>query len=262
MSYLYIFSNPAMPGFVKIGRTGDVEQRRRELSISTNVPKSFKIEAVYNGANWEPLIRRHLHDYRTSKDEFAQRKTEFFELDPHDAKELVARYLYSKDFKSALSNLVEPTSSNIKKILDYKNDFKDRLQNMIEKFIPSTHTLGEISHNEQTIMSIISKIRSILGKTSIHCEYEKYYTHTGDFDYSINLNMSLFSQHHLIFGGLTIPLGISWHDGSVNSYMPLEREYMGDQFTDYKLIDYSDVFEPICSVIQKAEDVIISTLSN
>lgn len=48
-SKVYIMSNKAMPGLVKIGWTSknDVEQRRKELS-NTSVPYPFVVEATYD----------------------------------------------------------------------------------------------------------------------------------------------------------------------------------------------------------------------
>ena len=42
--FIYIMSNRAMPGLLKIGRTNDLERRRLELSSATGVPVPFRIE--------------------------------------------------------------------------------------------------------------------------------------------------------------------------------------------------------------------------
>jgi len=45
VGYMYILSNPAMPGLIKIGFTNrDVKERVAELSAMTGVPKPFEIE--------------------------------------------------------------------------------------------------------------------------------------------------------------------------------------------------------------------------
>jgi hypothetical protein len=42
--YIYVLSNPSMPGLLKIGRTSrSVEQRAAELSSATGVPEPFNI---------------------------------------------------------------------------------------------------------------------------------------------------------------------------------------------------------------------------
>ena len=40
---LYVLENPAMPGYLKIGITNKLEQRRRSLSYPTGVPRRFEI---------------------------------------------------------------------------------------------------------------------------------------------------------------------------------------------------------------------------
>lgn len=50
--YVYVLSNPSMPGIVKIGRTfRDPRARAAELSGATGVPMPFKIEATVSTWN-------------------------------------------------------------------------------------------------------------------------------------------------------------------------------------------------------------------
>ena len=44
--YVYVLSNPAMPGLYKIGSTRDLTSRLKDLSNGTGVPAEFEIEAV------------------------------------------------------------------------------------------------------------------------------------------------------------------------------------------------------------------------
>jgi hypothetical protein len=44
--YIYVLTNPHMPGLVKIGRTLDVQRRVIELSGATGVPGSFEVAHV------------------------------------------------------------------------------------------------------------------------------------------------------------------------------------------------------------------------
>lgn len=78
--YVYILTNPAMPGMVKIGRTErDPDQRSEEISKATGVPMPFEIY------NWvfvpdchqvEAEIHAALDDCRVNADR------EFFRIDP------------------------------------------------------------------------------------------------------------------------------------------------------------------------------------
>lgn len=77
---MYVLSNEAMPGYVKVGRTAtSLEQRVRELSASTSVPLPFTV--VYACVVHDALfVESHLHaafaDYRVNP------RREFFSVDP------------------------------------------------------------------------------------------------------------------------------------------------------------------------------------
>lgn len=77
--YVYILSNPSMPGIVKIGRTTrDVDARVSEL-YATGVPTPFEINySVYspNCAEMEAFAHDALKDLRVSEGR------EFFRVDP------------------------------------------------------------------------------------------------------------------------------------------------------------------------------------
>src|SRR5579864_8404939 len=46
--YVYVLSNPCMPGLLKIGFTErNVEARAKELSSATGVPAGYDVEAVF-----------------------------------------------------------------------------------------------------------------------------------------------------------------------------------------------------------------------
>ena len=80
LGYVYVFSNPAMPGLYKIGHARDVEARRRALSNGTMVPDDFIVEAVYE-TNDSSLLEKHLHRYFDSLRH--RRDREFFRHHPH-----------------------------------------------------------------------------------------------------------------------------------------------------------------------------------
>ena len=74
---VYVLTNPAMPNYVKIGRTSDLEQRLRQLD-NTSTPLPF--ECVYaveveDSVQAERLLHDGLADVRTRK------TREFFEID-------------------------------------------------------------------------------------------------------------------------------------------------------------------------------------
>jgi hypothetical protein len=87
MSVVYILTNQAMPGVVKIGITGGtVEDRMRSL-FSTGVPLPFECYfalEVGDSSNIEKKLHHGLDDFRVND------SREFFEIDPEKAKALLS----------------------------------------------------------------------------------------------------------------------------------------------------------------------------
>jgi hypothetical protein len=89
-SWLYVLSNPTMPGYVKIGFTdGTPEKRADQLSKSTGVPLPFKVEWAFHCYNAELLekeVHRHLDGQRIAGNR------EFFDLEVNEAKEIITKF--------------------------------------------------------------------------------------------------------------------------------------------------------------------------
>lgn len=81
--HVYVLTNPAMPGVVKIGRTGrDVMKRLAELNSATGVPVPFRVAGAVRAADpaaVESAIHFQLRDCRVS------RRREFFRCSPEQA---------------------------------------------------------------------------------------------------------------------------------------------------------------------------------
>jgi ribosomal protein S27E len=77
--YIYVLSNPKMPGLVKIGcTTRRVEERLRELSEASGVPVPFTLEASFESAapeEHEAEIHRRLAAQRVEGREFFEIET-------------------------------------------------------------------------------------------------------------------------------------------------------------------------------------------
>lgn len=92
---IYLLSNPAMPGMVKIGRTSrdDVNTRVGEL-YTTSVPLPYFLESEWF-VEWpaarEALIHGALARYRVAPDR------EFFKLPADEARERITAILYKFD---------------------------------------------------------------------------------------------------------------------------------------------------------------------
>ena len=69
--YLYILSNPQMPGLLKIGLTArTVAARVAELNSATGVPMPFRVEAVFESSDPstdEAAIQKRLERHRVPK---------------------------------------------------------------------------------------------------------------------------------------------------------------------------------------------------
>jgi hypothetical protein len=90
VGYIYVLTNPAMPGLVKIGRTNDISRRVRELSVASGVPNAFVVESIQltaAAAEVESLIHEALDAHRHNTDR------EFFAVVPSVAMSTVSRYV-------------------------------------------------------------------------------------------------------------------------------------------------------------------------
>ena len=86
-SWVYVLSNPAQPGILKIGYTSNTpEERARQLSNATGVALPYVVEYTYscwNGLELEKDIHERLNEYRLSK------QREFFQVDLDEVKEII-----------------------------------------------------------------------------------------------------------------------------------------------------------------------------
>lgn len=84
--YVYILSNPAMPGLVKIGRTTRSAQARANELYQTGVPAPFKVECEVKTPDCdelEAIVHASFLDKRYANDR------EFFEVEIDDAKRVI-----------------------------------------------------------------------------------------------------------------------------------------------------------------------------
>lgn len=86
-SWVYVLSNPAQPGILKIGYTNSTpEERARQLSNSTGVAMPYEVEYAYscwNGLELEKDIHERLHEYRLNN------QREFFQVDLEEVKDVI-----------------------------------------------------------------------------------------------------------------------------------------------------------------------------
>lgn len=103
--FIYIFTNPALSGMVKIGYANDVERRRKELS-TTALPYEYEVFATYetNGNLEDKKLHRLIDnlnpDLRVSKNR------EFFIMKPEEAYELLETIAIISGTKDKLKRYV------------------------------------------------------------------------------------------------------------------------------------------------------------
>lgn len=97
--FIYILSNPSLPGLLKIGYTSkNPMERKKELDKATGVPVPFVLEFTkkcINGQQLERAVHNYLECYRVNN------RKEFFEISLKDAKTTI---------DSIYNQLYQPTS--------------------------------------------------------------------------------------------------------------------------------------------------------
>lgn len=92
MGYVYILTNKAMPGLIKIGQTARTVQERADELYTTGVPIAFDIAHEFPCENHEKLERQ-MHT-ELEKHRFNENR-EFFEYSADDAFELLQKLVDS-----------------------------------------------------------------------------------------------------------------------------------------------------------------------
>lgn len=109
MGYIYIFTNPSFPQYVKIGYATDVKQRLAELNRSTAVPFAFRVYATYEVDS--ALSDKKLHaildklnpDLRSTEEvDGKKRVREFYAMPPEDAYAILEAIAEINGFKHRL----------------------------------------------------------------------------------------------------------------------------------------------------------------
>lgn len=113
MSFIYIMTNPAYPGYVKIGATSrDVESRRSELSKQTGVMFDFEIYATYEtrgdlqDKNFHRIIDKLNPTLR------ANAKREFYKMEPEAALDLLMAIAEIADDTEKVTKWAEDSVEN------------------------------------------------------------------------------------------------------------------------------------------------------
>ena len=87
--YVYILTNPTIPGMVKIGYTKNAPSKRvKQINASTGVAQDFQVAwafGCYNGIELEQEVHRYCESFRVNN------KREFFRMTVDEAKAVIER---------------------------------------------------------------------------------------------------------------------------------------------------------------------------
>lgn len=155
LSIVYVLTNPAMPGLVKIGKTSqeDVSVRLAQL-YSTGVPVPFKLEFACKVDNADE-VEKALHIAFSSARPNPSR--EFFEIEPYQAIAIL-KLLHTEDATQEVAEL--PTSIDQQSILAGEQ-LKARRPplNFEEMGIPAGSTLASTKTDAVVVVTGPKKVR-------------------------------------------------------------------------------------------------------
>jgi hypothetical protein len=124
---IYLLTNEAMPGYVKVGRTKNLEQRRPSLSRPSSVPLPFE---VYYASEVDNAQRDEQWIHSVFADRRVRDEREFFKIDPERIvaalKRIEKRDITPKSLQHSLASSTEEEKKEVeeKKKIRSKFDFK------------------------------------------------------------------------------------------------------------------------------------------
>lgn len=151
MGYIYIFTNPSFPQYVKIGYAADVKQRLAELNRSTAVPFSFRVYATYEVDS--DLSDKKLHsildklnpELRSREEVDGKRRIrEFYAMTPEDAYAILEAIAEINNFGNRLKKW--KASANEKRDEELAQEINEQHQ---ERVAPFRFSLCNIAIGEQ-----------------------------------------------------------------------------------------------------------------
>jgi len=132
---IYILTNEAMPGYVKVGRTNNLEQRRLSLSRPSGVPLPFE---VYYASEVDDAQKDEQWLYSVFADRRVRDEREFFKIDPERIvaalKRIEKRDITPKSLQYSLASSTEEEKKEVeeKKKIRSKFDFKNQSRSLVK----------------------------------------------------------------------------------------------------------------------------------
>ena len=146
---VYELSNPAMPGYIKIGKTDNLKERLRNLDrTSTPLPFQCEYAAEVNDAD---KVEKILHDIFVDKRVRSNR--EFFEVDPQQ----IIRALDLQEHKDVTPKEDIFETEEDKKAVIKKNEIRSRFNFEMVKIKPGTELY--FSKDEEIKCIVVDKFQ-------------------------------------------------------------------------------------------------------
>jgi hypothetical protein len=146
---VYVLTNPAMPGYIKIGKTDNLKERLRNLDrTSTPLPFQCEYAAEVNDAD---KVEKILHDIFVDKRVRSNR--EFFEVDPQQ----IIRALDLQEHKDVTPREDIFETEEDKKAVIKKNEIRSRFNFEMVKIKPGTELY--FSKDEEIKCIVVDKFQ-------------------------------------------------------------------------------------------------------
>ena len=112
--FIYIMTNPALKGMVKIGYASDVEARRKQLS-TTALPYDYEVFATYETSGNLEDKKLHKMIDNLNPDLRVTGNREFFVMSPQEAYELLEAIAVISGTKGKLKKVKEPPKQKVRR---------------------------------------------------------------------------------------------------------------------------------------------------
>ncbi|MFZ5516646.1 MAG: GIY-YIG nuclease family protein [Candidatus Zhuqueibacterota bacterium] len=158
MGYIYVLSNPSMPGLVKIGCTDRApDERIAELSNSTGVPTPFNLEfAVFlrDHSEAEKEIHQTLVAHRVSG------SREFFRVSVESAKEALLDQLQVQMVSDIDGWDDRAVVQMVETILNKRPRVRQAIRPTLTVKLPAVEKAAILSWNDEKLMELVDAIFS------------------------------------------------------------------------------------------------------
>ncbi len=121
---VYVLTNEAMPGYVKVGRTSDLKERIHSLSRPSGVPLPFE---VYYASEVDNAQKDELWLHSVFADRRVREEREFFKIDPERVvaalKRIEKKDVTPRSLQESLTSSTDEEKSEVEKRKEIRSKF-------------------------------------------------------------------------------------------------------------------------------------------